>query len=348
MPVSGLRSSCASAAASGRSPAAASARGAGASTAGRIAEAGATDAAARRARQAASRGREKSRLARPARARPVRRRAARRRRAPPRFGLARPDELGAQRLGIDRREGFAIELEIRSRQRIGRRCGERLRHHRVELAQIAGPRVLGEHAQGVVVEAPRALAVRDAEAARGGFHQTGKARRPLAQRRDVEHEPAERAAQRRSQRVRLGGDRPRSRASAAARARSRPGGGPSSIQSSSSRCAAGSRRSTSSRHTRGGARLRIASGASDRVAQIARREAGCARHLEKGPARAAAEGVHVAREAAAPAAGLAAHEQRNVGEPGIERAQQRGQLEIAEPAREASRRAHREPCAARG
>ena len=56
-------------------------------------------------------------------------------------------------------------------ERIGRRRGERLRDHGLELAQIPGPRVLAEHAQGVVVEAARALAVRGAEAARGCLDQ---------------------------------------------------------------------------------------------------------------------------------------------------------------------------------
>ena len=46
--------------------------------------------------------------------------------------------------------------------------------------------------------------------------------------------------------------------------------------------------------------------------------------------------MDVAGEAAAPAPGLAAHQQRNVGKPGIERAQQRRQLEVAEPARKAA------------
>ena len=48
-----------------------------------------------------------------------------------------------------------------------------------------------------------------------------------------------------------------------------------------------------------------------------------------------AEGVDVAGERASPGAGLAAHEDRYVGEPGIERAQELGHLEVRKPAREA-------------
>ena len=237
--------------------------------------------------------------------------------------------------GVERRERRALEHEIVDAERIARRRRERLLHHGLELAQVARPRVFAQEGARIRVEAARRFAARARPRRR---HLLGDLLDPiaaLAQRRQPDLDRSERARERRLERGagRVEGREP------AQRRRAHPGRRPAFEPGrelalrARRECADLVEPDALTPHARVRAPER-----EQRALDLAHPGVGRAGDVRERAVGGAAEVVQIADQRAAPRAGLAAHEHGYIGEARIERAQELGQIEIGEPAREAGRR----------